>query len=560
MATTKRKPKLSIPEKYIADVINNKIVVGKLRRRCVERHLHDLKHGKKRGLTFLPEEGHRVINFFSFLRHSKGEWAGQVIELEPWQQFDYYVLFGWFRKDGTRRFRTALDFEARKNGKSTRAAGIGNYLFVGDREPGAEVYSAATKRDQARIVHSEAVRMIRASPLLKKKVNIFKDNLNILNTASKFEPLSSDQDTMDGLNVHGAIIDELHAHKNREVFDVLDTATGARRQPLIYIITTAGFNKTGIAMEMFDYGKRVLEGFDAEGGTKDDSYFVSIHQLDKDDDIWNEKNWYKANPNLGVSVKIDDLRQKALKARENPAALNSFLCKHLNMWVSQEVRFIPMDHWDKGSLSIDCVGKCYGALDLASTIDLAAWLLLFPKEDGTFHVLPRFFIPQDGMREKETRDRVPYISWDRQGFIKATPGGTIDYNYIFEQIDQDAQKYDIQEVAFDRWGSESIISKLDERNMKVIPFSQAFSAMNAPTKELLNLVIQGKIIHAGHPVLRWNADNVVADTDASGNLKPSKKKSVQKIDGIVALIMALDRALRSRDVESVYEERGVLVF
>ncbi len=558
MAKKKNERKLSIPEQYIEGVLSGEIVVGRLRRRCVERHVYDLETGAARGLHFDPEAGFRIIDFFQFLHHSKGEWAGEIIHLEPWQQFDFYVLFGWM-KGKHRRFRTALDFEARKNGKSTRGSGVGNYLFIGDREPGAEVYSVATKREQAKIVHSEAKRMVEASPHLKKIVSIYKDNLNIKGTASKFEPLASEEDSLDGLNVHGVVIDELHAHKNRQLFDLMDTATGSRRQPLIYIITTAGFNKTGIAMEMYDYGRRILEGFDVEGGTVDDSYFVSIHQMDEGDDPWDEKNWIKANPNLGVSVKFEDLRRKAHHAKENPAAQNSFLCKHLNMWTSQEVRFVPMDKWDLCAGEVDAVGECYGGLDLARRDDLVAWVLVFPKDDGTYHIRPKFFIPKEGMRDKGTLHRVDYEAWEKAGFLIATPGETVDYNYIFKQIDDDAKKFDIREVAFDRYGSESVISRIDDAGVKVVEFGQGYVSMSTPTKELVNLVKEQKIVHGGHPILRWNADNVIVETDPAGNIKPSKKKSTQKIDGIVAMIMGLDRALRNGGKTSVYEERELLV-
>ena len=562
MEQNSRRKELSIPEKYIKDVLSGEVVTCKLRRRGVERHIYDLRTAKERGFYFDPEAGLRVIDFFQFLRHSKGEWAGQVITLEPWQQFDIYMIFGWKKiENDMRRFNTAFEFTARKQGKSTKASGIGTYLFGWDNEPGAEVYSAATKKDQARIVHGEAMRMVAASPLLKKRVTVYKDNLNIPGTASKFEPLASEDDSLDGLNPHGIIIDELHAHKNRQLFDVLDSATGSRRQALLYMITTAGFNKTGIGMEMYDYGRRVLEGFDVEGGTKDDSYYAAIFELDKDDDPFDESVWIKANPNLGVSCKIDDLRQKALKAKNNPAALNNFLCKNMNKWVSQEIRFIPMDRWDLvKDVPVEPEGICYGGLDLARSIDLVAWVLVFPKEDGTFHVLARFWIPGKNIKEKSTKDRVDYEAWEQQRHIMLNDKDTVNYDWIFEQIDSDAQKYDIAEIAYDRYGSEAIISKLDDMGMTVVPFGQGFTSMNAPTGELLKLVLEEKIIHGSNPIMRWNADNLIVETNAAGQIKPSKKKSTQKIDGMVALIMALDRALRnSGGGTSKYETEGLTV-
>lgn len=548
------------PEQYADDVISGKIIVGKLQRRFVERHRHDLIHGPKRGLVFDEDAGWRVIDFFQFLHHSKGKWAGQTFELSGWQKFLLWVLFGWKQAaTGLRRFKLAYNEIARKNGKSTLAAGIGLYLLVADGEHGAEIYSAATKKDQARIVHSEAVRMVRSSPLLRKKLSVYANNINIPKTASKFEPLSADQNTLDGLNVHGAIIDELHAHKTREVFDLLDTATGSREQPLIFVITTAGFNKTGVAMELRDYGRRVLDGFDVEGATKDDTFFVFIACLDDDDDWRDESVWIKANPNLNISVNIDDLRTKCKKAVENPAAQNSFRCKHMNEWTNQEVRFIPMHSWDRCIGDTVFSGECYGGLDLANTTDLVAWVLVFPKEDNIYHVLPRFWIPKENAREKGATDRVNYEAWGLQNFINLAPGETVDYSWILKQIDDDARKYNIREVGFDRWGAEYIVSQLDERGMKVVPCAQTVGGLSSPTKELLNLILQGKLIHGGHPILRWNADNVVVETDPAGNIRPSKKKSVHKIDGIIALVMALDRAIRNKNKSSVYEERDIVV-
>lgn len=549
---------------YGLDVLSGKIITGKLQRRFVERHFYDLETAKERGYYFDEDAAHHVIKFFDFLRHSKGKWAGQKFELSLWQKFLLWVLFGWKNiDDDTRRFRLAYNEIARKNGKSTLAAGIALYLLVADGEGGPEVYSAATKRDQAKIVFLEAKRMVRASPLLNKKITSHQNNLSILNTAAKFEPLSSDEDSLDGLNVHGAIVDEVHAHKTRAVFDVLDTATGAREQPLIFCITTAGFNKTGIAAELRDYGRRILEGFDVEGGTKDDTFFVFIACLDEGDDWRDESVWIKANPNLGISVSLKDLRIKCQKAINNPGAQNSFRCKHLNEWVNQETRYIPIEKWDRVSkipIDIHPGDSCHAGLDLAKSGDLVAWVLVFPKENGEYHILPRFFIPKDIMQERTETDRIDYFSLEKQGYIKATNGEVVDYDSIFYQIDNDMREYDIKDVCFDRWGSTATIQKLQDKGAVVVEMGQGTASMTSTTKELLKLVLEGKIIHGGNPLLRWNADNLVVVEDDAGNLKPSKKRSRQKIDGMVAMIMGLDRALRNIGSEkSVYEDRGIIV-
>lgn len=546
-------------ERYIEDVLNNRITVCRWVRLAVERHVRDLETGAERGLRFDPIAGQHVIDFFQFLKHSKGEWAGQTVRLEDWQQFVLWVLFGWMRADGTRRFRTDYLEVARKNGKSTLAAGVGLYLMIGDGEPGAEVYAAATKKDQAKITHSEATRMIQSSPFLRSRVKVFRDNLHIVGTASKFEPLGADADTLDGLNIHGAIVDELHAHKTRDVWDKLETATGARRQPLMFAITTAGFDRESICYKQHEYAEKVLEGI-----IEDDSFFGIIFTLDEGDDWEKEENWIKANPNLGVSKKLDNLREKANKAKEMPSALNAFLRLELDIWTQSETKWVNRDHWDACGKAVDANGlrgrTCYGGLDLSSTTDISALLLVFPPQgkDDEYQVLCRFWVPEEAMVIRSKRDRVPYEAWVRQGYITATPGNVIDYDFIFSQVDEDAQAYDLHEIAFDRWGSTQIIQDIEERGLTCVQFGQGYQSMNPPMKELEKLILGHGLAHGNNPVLNWMADNLVADVDPAGNIKPDKEKSRERIDGMVALIMALARAVvHAGPKKSVYEDRGL---
>ena len=561
-------PSEAIVHQYIRDVLDGTIPACKWVKLACQRHLDDLVNGPERGLYFDPVAGQLVINFFGLLKHSKGEWAGTPIHLEPWQQFMVWVLFGWKREsDGLRRFRTAYLEVSRKNGKTTIAAGIGLYLFVADREPGAEVYTAATKRDQAKIAHSEATRMVKSSPALRKRITIFKDNLHIAETASKFEPLGRDSDSMDGLNVHGALIDELHAHKTPDVVDVLDTATGARRQPLTFEITTAGVDRQSICYQHHEYTEKVLEG-----SVADDSWFGMIFTLDPLDaetgefDWENEAEWIKANPNLDVSKKRDDLRRKAEKAKEMPASLNSFLRKELDIWTQATTRWTNWFHWEQCGGNVDVNGlmgrTCYGGLDLSSTTDISAFILDFPPvvADDHHQVLCRFFIPEETMHERSHRDRVPYETWVRQGYITATPGNVIDYDWIIAQIDQDMTQFDLKEIAFDRWGAAKIQTELMDRGGEdfMIQFGQGFVSMSPPMKELEKLILSHKIEHGNNPVLNWMAGNLVSREDSAGNIKPDKEKSIEKIDGMVALIMALDRATRLGGTqESVYKSRGI---
>lgn len=538
------------------------INVCRYTRLAVERHFRDLREAGERGLVFNIAHAQHVIDFIQkHCRQSKGQWAGQTIALQPWQQFWIAVTFGWRRVDGTRRFRTWYEEVARKNGKSTKLSGIGLYLFAADKEPGAEVYTAATKLEQAKITHAESEMMVRQSPGLRQLITSHNNKLFIAGTSNKYVPLGADAKTADGLNVHGAIVDELHAHPSRELWDVLDTARGARRNSLMCAITTAGFNQEGsICLEQRKYLIDILEGT-----TDDDSFGGVIYTLDAEDDWRDEQHWGKANPNLGVSVFVEELRDAARKAAQVPAALFNFLTKRLNVWTQQVEAWLNLDDWDKGSAVFDEAtlhGRaCFGALDLASTTDLTAWVLVFPPvgNDPNWYVLPRFFVPEENMQRREIKDRVPYAAWHRQGFIIATPGNVVDQELIRQQVLQDARDFDLQEVAYDEWNAAKLATELAADDVVMVKIPQNFQMLTAPTKHLEGLVLSGRIRHGGHPVLRWNAGNVVLLTDTNDNYRPNKKKSRDRIDGIVATVMALNRALFGEDDSSVYEQRGIRV-
>ncbi|MBS4062727.1 MAG: terminase large subunit [Bacteroidetes bacterium] len=561
----KMKAVLHPAEQYAHDVVAGKIVACRWVRLACERHLHDLAHGHERGLWFDRDAAERVLRFKGILKHSKGKWAGQNLVLEPWQQFKTWAMFGWMNSDGTRRFRSAYIEVARKNGKSTDSAGDGLYLAFADGEAGAEVYSAATKRDQARIVHQEAIRMVRKNPLLKKYIRIYKDNLSIEQTASKYEPLGGDSDSLDGLNVHGAVVDELHAHKSRETLELLETATGSREQPLIIMITTAGMDRQSVCYEKHEYTRKVLEGW-RDDSYVDDSWFGIIYTLDEGDDWRDESVWVKSNPNLGVSKKWEDMRIKAKRAGEMAAALNNFLRRELNVWTQGEVKWMNMDSWRACGIenipALELPEKmkgqvAYAGLDLSSTDDITAWVMVFAGDDGEYYVVCRFWIPEDNMSIRTRDQGVKYEEWVKAGFMEATPGNVIDYDWIFEQIEKDADMFDIDQGAFDRWGAARVVQVLENKGMTMLPFGQGYASMSPPMKELERLILAKKIKHGNNPVLTWMMDNVVARLDPAGNIKPDKSRSREKIDGVVALIMALDLALRHPEQKSVYESRGI---
>lgn len=547
-----------LAEQYIKDVLDNPINHCKYVKQCVNRHLSDLDKSLKNEdypFYFDQEAAEFVIDFFVFLKHSKGEWAGQSFKLEPWQQFFLWCVFGWKKKsDNNRRFRIIYLEVPRKNGKSTLIAGSGLFALTADGEQGAEIYSAATKRDQAIITHSEATRMVKASPDLRKIITVYKNNLNIEDTASKFEPLGADADTLDGLNPHVCLIDEVHAHKSRALWDVLETAIGSRQQPLLIGITTAGYDRQSLCWELHEHTAKVLEK-----RIVDDSFWGVIYTIDEEDNWEDESCWKKANPNLEVSVKLDDMRHLASQAKQMPSKLNSFLRLKLNVWTQSETKWLRQDVWEANGGTIDYSylknRRCYGGLDLSSTTDITAWILVFPpeRENEKYVILPKFFIPEENIEDRVKRDRVSYDVWLREGYVIATPGRSVNYDYVLKQIYDDVGIYDFKEIAFDRWGSRDIARKLEEDGFTMIDFGQGFQSMSPAMKDLERYLLEKKINHGNNPVLTWMSSNVVIKSDPAENIKPDKDKSTERIDGIVALIMAFSRALLCGTDSNYYE-------
>lgn len=546
-----------------------------------ERHSRDLKTGAARGLWFDRQAAERVRDFFTmFLVHSKGEFAGKPFVLTDWQYRDIIApVFGWKRlpkgmnarqaraiplerrvEAGVlRRFRTAYTEVARKNGKSTLLAGVGLYMLVADFEAGAEIYTAATKRDQAKIIHSEAVRMAQKSGQLKQFLRIFRDNISVPSTFSKFEPLGADADTMDGLNSHGNLIDEYHAHKDSKVFDVLTTGEGARRQPLTWIITTAGFNLESPCYQENKYARRVLAG-----ELENDEYHAAIYTLDDGDEFENPSTWPKANPNLGISVKPEYLERQVRKALGSPIYRPTVMTKHFNVWINQRASFFSMQKWAACGQGAEPVvwrkeqierlkGKnCYAGLDLGSVSDFTAFVLAFPMGDEWI-VLPWFWLPESPTHEREQKLREHYRQWKDDGFLCYTDGDVVDYDRIRADIADIASQFWIEEVAVDRlFQGAQLCTQLQSDGHRIITFGQGFMSMAAPTKYLEELVLNGNIRHGNNPVLTWMASNTEVKTDPAGNMKPCKpeRKNAYKIDGIVSTIMALARGMLVG--ESVY--------
>lgn len=556
-------------EQYVDDVLDGRQVACKWIRLACERHRRDLETGADRGLFFDEAAAKRAVAFFPLiLRHSKGRWARQPIQLEPWQQFTQWSIYGWKRADGRRRFRSVYLEVARKNGKSTMWAGNGLYLVHADGEPGAEVYTAATKIEQARIIHQESIRMVRQSPLLSEELRIMKNNIHNPETFSKFEPLGSNSDTLDGLHVHGGLVDELHAHPNGELWDVLETGTGARDQPLMMAITTAGFDQNSFCYRQHDYSEKVLEQT-----LEDDAWFGLIYTLDRFGDEnqledWEDEGvWVKSNPNLGVSKYVDVMRDKARKAKAQPSALNNFLTKELNVWTTASSRAINPERWrlcDWGAVDVaELAGRaCWIGVDLSSTLDITAEVIVFEAgPDEVKPVLCRFWLPEDNIWERVRNDRVPYDAWSRLGLITLTPGNVIDDAFILARIQEDMRIFDVQEVAYDPWNATWLANQLQAGGIeedRLVAFRQGYVSMNPAINELEKGIARRTINHQGNAVLTWMSSNLVVTKDPAGNRKPDKEKSRERIDGMVALMMALQRASLATNTGSVYDDRGVI--
>ena len=508
-------------------------------------------------LGFSKLKADRAVRFIESLRHTKGKWAGKLFKLEPWQKKHIRQIFGRVNEDGTRQVRTVYWEIPRKNGKSEIAAAIADLMLYGDGEFGAEVYSAAGDRDQAAIVFNVAAEMVRMTPALAKRSKILDSTKRIIYAAknSIYRVLSAEHATKHGFNASAVIFDELHTQPNRQLWDVLTTSGGTREQPLVFAITTAGYDRHSICWEQHEYAEKIRKGV-----FKDESFYGVIYGAPESADWTDEKVWKRANPALGTFRSIREMRSHFVKAEQTPALQNTFRRLYLNQWTQQESRWMDLRKWDASAGEVfeaDLLGEtCFAGLDLSSSIDLSAFVMVFPDEEGCFDVWPIFWLPEENMRERVLRDRVPYDVWVEQGYIKTTPGNVIDYRYIRAEIKRLGELYHIQEIAFDRWGATEITQYLEDDGFEMVMQGQGYQTMTAATKELEKSVLGRRLRHGSNPVLRWMCDNLVVKQDEAGNLKPDKKKSTERIDGMVALIMGLDRAVRNKT--SVYDDRGIL--
>lgn len=512
---------------------------------------------------FDEEEANRVIFFFqNCLVHIKGELAGQLLVLEDWQKSYIGNLFGWMAKDGTgRRYRESLLYVPRKNGKSFISSGICIYMFLFDEEIGAEVVCAAFEKDQAKFVWDVAAKQINKHPSLKKLVKTYQASIIQPETDSLFKPISADARSSHGGNLHCAIMDELHVQRSADLVAGLETSQGSRRNPLFIMMTTSDFDRPSVCNQKHDYAKKVISGI-----IEDHRFLPCIYEASKDDDWRDPKIWRKANPNFGISIYEEYLARQCQKAIDDKVNENEFKRLHLNIKTEQSVRYIQMKDWDQCNGDVDFEAlkgrECYGGLDLASIDDFAGLVLVFPNEDGSLDVLVRLWAPEDTAEKRQRTQGVPYVTWGEEGLIKLTPGEVIDYDYIEAEIVKLSEVFNIIGIGYDIYNAQQLQESLNNKHgINMVQFRQGWLSMNEPMKAMMRFLKKSMIRHGGHKVLRWMASNTAAKIDEAGNVKPDKKKSADKIDGIVALIMAIGMALFNDDNhKSIYEERGLLEF
>lgn len=549
-------------EEYMTGVMDGTIPANEFHKMAVQRQLDDMEHGHERGLVFEEHAAFKHISFARLCQHFDSEWAGKPFEPELWELFICWVMYGWKRSDGTRRFRVAYVEVARGNGKSFLATVLSLDALLNDSEPGAQIYAGATKMDQAKIVHEPAIWMVEASPALKKRCDIRVNSISVPETHANFKPISSDAKKQDGFKPHFTTLDELHEHPDGKLYSVIRSGMGKRLQPLLFIITTAGFNKHSFCkVSIHNRVEKILQGV-----IEDDSWFGIIFTVD-DETKWDDPiEWAKANPNLGVSITVADMKDMAKEAADDTTAMNNFLVKRLCVWTTQEKGWLNFQKWKRCPNPIitedDLYGKpCYGGIDIGNTKDLAGIVWLFPWENKQMVVLTRCFIPREYAAEREKRDGVPYLQWANDGFIDLTDGETLDHEYFRDLFLEDCKKFDMQVAGYDPWNFHSDDQELVKEGVprdKLIEVRQGPRTLSKGMKSIDILYRNQQLIHGNNPVLSWCATNVVAYQDRNENISPDKDKSIERIDLFTCLVIAETVRLEvPHKKPSKYETEGI---
>jgi phage terminase large subunit-like protein len=541
---------------YANRIAVGEIVAGPWVRLAAKRHLRDLEEGPARGLIWRPELADRAVQFIECLRHYQGSVAGKLFILSDWQRFIVGSCFGWYAAEGQRRFRIAYVEIGKGNGKTPLAAAVALYGLVADGEAGAEVYSAATSREQAGICFNDAKQFVLACTPLMNRLQVGHSNIAYLATSSFLRTVSAEGRGLDGKRPHIVVVDELHEHPTAQVVEKMRAGTKGRTRALIFEITNSGYDQTTVCFEHHDYSIKVLQGV-----VENDSWFAYIAALDKDDEPFDDETcWLKANPNIGVSLTQQYLREQVREAKDIPSKRNLVLRLNFCRWTEASESWVDLDAWDRCATPVQTSAlrkrKCYGGLDLASVSDFNALAWIFPplKEDGLWEVLLRLYLPEGAVRKMREKKRLPVDAWVHEGLITITPGNVTDYGFIKRDVRADMEQFDVQEIAFDRFNSSQLVTDLqDDVGALMVGFGQGYGSMSGPIKELERIYMSGRLAHGGHKVLRWMATNVVATHDPAENVKFDRDRSTEKIDGMVALAMALGRAIASHEDDTIDE-------
>jgi len=539
---------------YATDVLDGTIPACDYIKASCKRAIEMRDSGK---YIYDESAAERPIKFAQFCKHLKGPLAGQHVEFEPWQIFLICQIYGWFGDNGRRVVRTVYIEVPRKNGKSTLCSLLALYHLLADKEASAEVYAAAVTRDQARIVFNDAAAMVKGSPDLRKHLGTHKSNIFHLPTNSKFEPLSSDAGSLEGKNPSYCVVDELHVHKTPEVWDVLNIASGARAQPIIFGITTAGTNQEGIAYQLRDYAIKAATGL-----VEDDTFFSLVYTMDKGDDWRDPEVWVKANPNYNVSVQPDDLDRLFKQAAESPSAETNFRTKRLNEWRNATDAWISTNDYEACNDELPPIETfkgqpCYMGLDLASVSDFACVSLMFVRDGKVFNYV-KSYLPEDTIHDKSGAMGEHYREWRKQGRLVATEGNVTDLNYIKEDILKWCEMFNVREIAFDPYGANELSATLLDKGLPMIKFGQGIMSMSGPSKSFEKLIKSNQLVHGGDPVMKWMVSNCVVFTDPNDNIKVKKETHSNKIDGVIASIMALARLEVNGGLKTnAYEKRGI---
>lgn len=533
---------------YYEKIKSGEITVSKKIRKTYKKLVWDINHPDE--YFYSDKRAEHAINFIeNYCKHSKGKYGGRAVILELWEKAMIAAIFGFIDINGNRKYREALLIVAKKNGKSLLASAVGLYMQIADGEAGAEIYAVATKRDQAKIIWSEAKRMVKKSPFLSKYIKTLIAEMSSELNDSVFKPLASDSDTLDGLNVHCALMDEIHQWKNgKPLFDIIADGVTAREQPLIFMTSTAGVIREDIYDEKYDYAIKVINGYFDKDGYKDDNFIAFIYEIDSREEWMDEKCWYKANPGLGTIKNYETLAKKVEKAKQNPQFVKNLLCKEFNIRETSSEAWLTFEELNNEAVfdvSVLCPRYGIGGVDLSSTTDLTAACVDFMTHaSDTIYHIAMFWLPEDLLEKRVREDKIPYDKWVDEGYVRLCPGNKIDYKMVVEWFLEVQNELDIYmyAIGYDSWSAKYFVDDLiyNFGEAVPIPVMQGKKTLSSPMKTLGANLAAKKVNYNNNPVVKWCLANTAYDEDKNGNIQPCKtSKATRRIDGAAAMLDAM---------------------